>query len=156
MKRAFASGAAVLLLGISAGAPAANTSWDQASISWILAGDYKISGFESDLRGYRFDFTNSLNDTFLVRAAADMRNVDDSGDLDYSASRFGVGARYPISPGGVPVELWGSLNYERLAFQGVTGYGPGIDIGVRSQVTPGARCQSGAKSVRRHRFRGQD
>jgi len=130
MKRAFASGAAALLLGVSAGALAADTSWDQASISWIVAGDLE----DNDLEGYRFDFTKSLGDTFFVRAAADLREWDNmSGDV--SASRFGVGVRYPISTGTAPVELWGSLNYERLA-AGVTAYGPGIDIGVRSQVTP--------------------
>ena len=57
-------------------------------------------------------------------------------NVDFSAHRIGIGARFPISGGRSPIELWGALNYERVVVEGSVGYGPGIDIGLRSQLTP--------------------
>jgi len=136
MKRTLAGGAAALLMGMSAVAPAAGPSWDHATISWILAGEVERPGSEDDLEGYRFDFTKSLGRQFFVRAAADTREADSAPNVDFSAHRIGIGARFPISGGRSPIELWGALNYERVVVEGSVGYGPGIDIGLRSQLTP--------------------
>ena len=128
------SGFVAVLLGVSGSVLAAGPSpWDSISVSLVLSGDLE-AGASQDLSGYRFDFTQSLGDMAFVQGAANVYAADGpSADRDFSAHQIGVGARYPISAGAILIDLWGTINYERVSLAGTAGKGPGIDVGVRAQ-----------------------
>ncbi|MFL6712114.1 MAG: hypothetical protein ACJ8LN_04170 [Sulfurifustis sp.] len=138
MKRAFVVGISTLILGVSSTGMAASTSaWDYASLALIVNGEVKEGPTSEDLKGYQLDVVKSLGTMAFVRAATNAQHFDQSGlKSDLATQQVGVGARFPVATGAMPIELWGSLNYERVSVAGPVGTGPGIDVGIRSQVTP--------------------
>ncbi len=137
MQRTFLAGSlSALLFGMSFPATALDApSWDYASLAWVVSGDYEEDPASIDLNGYRLNIVKSLGNMAFVRAMTNAYDISSGGvDIDLSTQQVGVGARYPVG-GAVPLDIWGSVNYERIGFTGIVGTGFGIDLGVRSQVT---------------------
>lgn len=126
-----------LLMGVSAQSGAATpTSWDYMSLEFVAAGDYEEGGFSEDLEGYRFEAAKGLGDFMIIRAASNAYLVEDVGvSYDLSTQQLGAGAHFPIATGPVTLDLWGTLNYERFSYVGLVGTGPGVDLGLRAQLT---------------------
>lgn len=139
MKRTvLACGCAVLLLLVPLQSLAADRpSWDYLSLELVLTGDIEFQVLSEDIKGYRFEAVKSLGDLAFFRGVANVYHIDDAGmDLDMSAYQLGVGARYHVPAGPIPVDLWASLNYERVSIGGLVVTGPGLDLGARAQLTP--------------------
>lgn len=135
MKRTFTIGSvAATLLAVSTPSVAASP-WDYVSFSLVLSGDIESPGLSEDLEGYRIDVAKSLGRVAFFRTAFNGYHYEVAGtQLDASAQQFGVGARLPLSTGATPLELWGSVNYERVSL-GAVGTGLGIDAGVRASLS---------------------
>ena len=129
--------AALLLFAPLQGLAAERPSWDYLSLGLVLTGDIEQGAFSKDLKGYRLEAVKSPGGVPFFRAVANAYHVDDSGlDIDLSTHQFGVGARYHVPAGPVPVDLWASLNYERVDIAGMLATGPGLDLGARARLTP--------------------
>ena len=129
-----------LLLAMSSpGFAAEAPSWDYLSLEWVVSGDAEINGFEEDINGFRWDAAKGLGDFAILRAGSNayyFEEPDSDVKLDIATEQFGAGAHYTISQGAIPIDLWGSANYERVSLIGVVGTGPGVDIGVRTMFSP--------------------
>jgi hypothetical protein len=139
MKRTImASGVTALVLGLSAQAIAADApSWDYVSAELVASGDFKVDSEKEDINGYRLAVAKGFGDFAFVRAGANAYHADFSGlKFDFGTQYLGVGARYMLPVGNMGIDLWGSLNYERVTIEGIVGTGPGIDLGARAQITP--------------------
>ncbi|MCC5810448.1 MAG: hypothetical protein JJU06_08740 [Ectothiorhodospiraceae bacterium] len=111
-------------------------SWNNLSLAWIATGDLEIGSSSRDLKGYRLAGTASLTDFIFVGAIVNSYHVADGSDFDMSTQQIGVGARYSLPNLPLPLDVWTSLNYERLSEGGELATGPGVDLGVRALVYP--------------------
>lgn len=139
MKRTIvASGVTALVLGLSAQGVAADApSWDYVSAELVVSGDSKVDSDKEDIKGYRLAVAKGFGDFVFVRAGANAYHEEFSGlNLDIGTQFLGVGARYTLPVGNMGIDLWGSVNYERVTIDGIVGTGPGIDLGARAQITP--------------------
>ena len=141
MKKIFVMGGAVALLcaGSMSALAADPPSWDFVSAEVILNGDLSVDGVpdDFDIDGYRVGVAKSFGDWFMIRASSDARQVDVGPvDVDLGAQQAGIGGHFPVALGAATLDFWGSVNYERVTFDGVVGDGPGIDLGVRARVMP--------------------
>jgi hypothetical protein len=137
MKRILLTGATALILAAPMQTLAADgPSWDYLSLAWVATGKLKESGFSENIKGYRLDAVKSLGEVAFIRASVNAYDIDEGMDLDVSPMQIGVGARYRVPAGPMPVDVWGSLNYERLNLGPEVMTGPGVDLGVRAQVMP--------------------
>jgi hypothetical protein len=139
MKRTIvASAVSALLLGMSAQAVMADSpNWDYVSLEVVASGDFKEGSAKEDVDGYRLSVAKSFGDFMFARAGANAYHAELFGEkIDFGAQQLGVGARYPLPLGAIGLDLWGSLNWERVTYAGFVGTGPGIDLGARAQITP--------------------
>lgn len=129
-----------LLLTMSGPAASAEApSWDYLSLEWVVAGDAETDGFEEDIDGFRWQAAKELGDFAMLRAGSGAYHIEESGSdikQDLATEQFGLGAHYPVTQGPIAVDVWGSVNYERLSLVGLTGTGPGVDLGVRAMFSP--------------------
>jgi hypothetical protein len=130
-------GICVFALSVSPSIMAANgPSWNYVSLGLVASGDLEIESFvDEGISGHRLEVAKSLGDMWLFRAVVNANQIDAGfGDVDMDAGtqQWGFGARFPVA---TRTDLWGSVNWERYTLEGIVGTGPGIDLGVRSQIT---------------------
>ena len=120
-----------LLALASAPTQAEPLGWDYASGSLLFLGKIDNGDSENIDKGFRLDYAQSFNEHFFFRAKTELQEFDEVGA---DTAQVGVGGRLDLQTT-IPVQLWGSFNYERLSIGGVSD-GFGADIGIRSEVAP--------------------
>lgn len=122
---------AIALLIASSPAYAQPLTWDYASMSLLVLGEFDNGTSENLDKGFRFDAARTLNELVFLRAKVDTHDFDDAG---IDTLQWGGGVRFDLEAAPVPLQLWAGLNFERLNIAGGVSDGIGIDLGARAAV----------------------
>ncbi len=131
MKIATSAAAAGLLMFMAVPA-LATPSWDYVALQLIAHGEFRVPGDEVDLKGYRWQASKALGANYFVAIGHDAQHFRDSGEkVDLSMQRASLGYHRPLTLGPVTVDIWSSLNLERVTFFGQVGRGYSVDLGAK-------------------------
>ncbi|MEX1081942.1 MAG: outer membrane beta-barrel protein [Halofilum sp. (in: g-proteobacteria)] len=118
---------------VAIAAPAHAIDYDYFEARYTVSGDAVDVG---DVTGPGFEASRSFDNEWLfARASGDFYAVDqgsEDGTLDLFS--IGPGARLPLTAGRNAVDLYGALNYQRVATGNVES-GIGVDVGVAMDIT---------------------
>lgn len=133
MRHALISTAAAVVTAAGAATPALASSYDYLETRYTFHGD--ADG--GDVTGFGVEASRSFDELLFARLSADMYDLDASGDADVPVDLFsiGPGIRYPLTGGRRTVDLWGQLNYQRVAAGGSSSTALGVDAGLQMQLT---------------------
>ncbi len=118
---------------VAVAAPAHAIDYDYFEARYTVTGDVVDVG---DVTGPGFEASRGFDpDWFFVRASGDFYAVEEGGnDATLDLFSIGPGARFPLTTGRNAVDLYGALNYQRVA-TGFVESGIGVDVGVAMDVT---------------------
>lgn len=131
--------ALALPLAAHAGAPTGDRgiSYNYLEGAWVFGDELDVEGAPGeDVNGSRFGASAALTPNVFVYGQSTFLNIEDflggsDDDVDLDTQSLGVGYTLPLMPGPAPLDVWGSLSYERLNGAGDTADGYGATLGTR-------------------------
>lgn len=133
MKHRLLFTATVAAAAVGSTTPAFAIDYDYVEARYTISGDIADIG---DVTGFGIEASRSFSEWIFARASGDFYNIDVGDDTDDALDLFsiGPGLRVPVTAGQNPIELYGTLNYQRVAGGNVE-TGIGAEVGAAMDIT---------------------